>query len=83
MAQIVGAGEIYPGVTVDPGIVHGKPVITGTRVLVSQIVGHLAAGDTIEIVCDAYGLTPDQVRAALGYAASRVSGEEVYVLTHP
>jgi uncharacterized protein (DUF433 family) len=82
MAQSLGAGEIYPGVTVDPQIVHGKPVITGTRVLVSQIVGHLAAGDTVETVCDAYNLTPEQVRAALGYAASRVAGEEVYVFAH-
>lgn len=82
MAQSTGAGEIYPGVTVDPQIVHGKPVITGTRVMVSQIVGHLAAGDSIETVCDAYGLTPEQVRAALGYAASRVAGEDVYVLAH-
>lgn len=65
MAQPTGAGEIYPGVTVDPQIVHGKPVITGTRVMVSQIVGHLAAGDSIETVCNAYGLTPEQVRAAV------------------
>lgn len=79
MSQSLGAGEIYPGVTVDEQIVHGKPVITGTRVLVSQIIGHLAAGDTVETVCEAYGLTPDQVRAALGYAASRVADEEVYV----
>lgn len=82
MTQSLGAGEIYPGVTVDPNIVHGKPVITGTRVLVAQIVGHLAAGDTIETVCDAYDLTLEQVRAALGYAASRVTNEEVYVVTH-
>lgn len=83
MAQALHAAEIYPGVTVDPQIVHGKPVITGTRVLVAQIVGHLAAGDTIETVREAYGLTPEQVRAALGYAASRVTSEEVYVLDHP
>lgn len=82
MAQSLGAGEIYPGVTVDQTIVHGKPVITGTRVLVSQVVGHLAAGDTMEAVCDAYGLVPEQVRAALGYAASRVADEDVYVLAH-
>ena len=75
MAQSLAAAEIYPGVTVDPNIVHGKPVITGTRVLVSQIVGHLAAGDTVEAVCEAYVLTPEQVRAALGYAASRVASE--------
>jgi uncharacterized protein (DUF433 family) len=82
MAQSGGAGEIYPGITVDPAIVHGKPVITGTRVLVSQVLGHLAAGDTVETVCDAYGLTDERVRAALGYAASRVASEEVYVLAY-
>ena len=80
MTQHTGAGEIFPGVTIDSNIVHGKPVITGTRVLVSQVVGHLAAGDTFETVCEAYGLTEEQVRAALGYAASRVASEEVYVL---
>ena len=80
MAQSRGAGEIYPGITVDPNIVHGKPVVTGTRVLVAQIVGHLAAGDTEETVREAYGLTSEQIRAALGYAASRVASEEVYVI---
>jgi uncharacterized protein (DUF433 family) len=58
-------------VTVDPALVHGKLILTGTRILVSQIVGHLAAGDSIETVCDAYGLTPEQARAALGYADVR------------
>lgn len=78
MAQIV-AGEVYPGITVDPAIVHGKPIITGTRVLASQVVGHLAAGDSIKMVCEAYDLTPEQVRAALGYAANRLAEDEVYV----
>jgi len=81
MAQIV-AGEVYPGITVDPAIVHGKPVITGTRVMASQIVGHLAAGDTIETVCEAYDLTPEQVQAALGYAAQRLTEDEVYVIAN-
>ncbi len=81
MAQIV-AGEVYPGITVDPAIVHGKPVITGTRVMASQIVGHLAAGDTIETVCEAYDLTPEQVHAALGYAAQRLAEDEVYVIAN-
>lgn len=64
MPQSLRAEEIYPGVTIAPTILQGKPVITGTRVLVSQIVGHLAAGDTIETVCDAYDLTPEQDGAA-------------------
>ena len=71
-----------PTSDLDLNVVHGKPIVTGTRVLVAQIVGHLAAGDTIEAVCEAYDLTPEQVRAALGYAASRVADEEVYVFAH-
>jgi len=80
MAENIGATEIYPGVTVDPRVVHGKPVIAGARVLVSSIVGHLAAGDTIEAICEEYDLTPEQVRAALGYAAERVAAEEVHIV---
>lgn len=72
MAKIV-AREVYPGITVDPAIIHGKPAIAGTRVFASQVVGHLAAGETIEAECEAYDLTPEQVRAAVGYAASRLA----------
>ena len=59
---------------------HGKPAITGTRVLASQVVGHLAAGESVESVCEAYDLTPEQVRAALGYVAQRLAEDEVYVI---
>lgn len=83
MSQIRGAAEIYPGVTVDPQIVHGKPVIAGTRVPVAIVVGQLAAGETVESICENYDLTPEQVRAALGYAADRVASEAVYVLVTP
>jgi len=79
MAQIV-AGEVYPGITVDPAIVHGKPAITGTRVPVTLVLGQLAAGETVESVCDNYDLTPEQVRAVIGYAAERLAAEEVYVI---
>ena len=80
MAQSSGAGEIYPGISVDPQIVHGKPVFTGTRILVAPVLGALAAGDSMETVCDAYGLTPEQVQAGIGYAASLVAHEQVYVV---
>jgi uncharacterized protein (DUF433 family) len=80
MAENMGATEIYPGVTVDPRVVHGKPVIAGTRVLVSSIVGHLAAGETVQTVCEEYDLTPAQVQAALGYAAERVAADDVYIV---
>ena len=34
--------ELYPGVVSDPYIPGGKPVIKGTRVLVSLVLGKLA-----------------------------------------
>ena len=82
MAQLTGAGEIYPGVSIDPQVVHGKPVFTGTRILVAPVLGALAAGDSMETVCDAYGLTPEQVQAGIGYAASLVAHEQVFVIAH-
>lgn len=67
------AGEVFPGIVVDPEIHHGKPVIAGTRVPVSVVVGHLGAGDTMETVTEAYELTDEQVRAALRYV---LAGEQ-------
>ena len=78
--QVKHASEIYPGVIVDPRISHGVPVLAGTRIPVQLILGHLAAGDSIEDVTEAYDLTAEQVRAALGYAADRVGAERVYAV---
>jgi uncharacterized protein (DUF433 family) len=62
------AVEVFPGVTVDPAVVHGRPVIAGTRVPVEVVVGALAGGSTPEEVAEDYHLTSEQIRAALGYA---------------
>ena len=74
------AGEIYPGAVGRPTGRPGKPVFTGTRILVAPVLGALAAGDSMETVCDAYGLTQEQVQAGIGYAASLVAQEQVYVI---
>jgi uncharacterized protein (DUF433 family) len=71
--------EIYPGIVVDTEIAHGKPTIAGTRIPVTTILGSLAGGDSIEDVCVGYGVTREQVQAALGYATDRLNGEEVYI----
>lgn len=39
-------------IQIDPGVCHGKPVIRHTRVLVSNILGALGAGDTLEQVLE-------------------------------
>jgi uncharacterized protein (DUF433 family) len=71
--------EIAKRITVDPAIKGGKPVVTGTRVPVDVILGHLAAGDSVETVAAEYGITRDDVLAALAYAAELTSHEEVRV----
>jgi uncharacterized protein (DUF433 family) len=67
-------------INIDPDIQGGKPVISGRRVPVEVIVGALAAGDSIQDVCEGYRLTEDGVRAALAYAAHTVAHEAVHAL---
>jgi uncharacterized protein (DUF433 family) len=64
-------------VHIDPEVLGGKPVLRGTRVPVQVVVGSLAGGMTLEEVCEEYGVTEDQVRAALAYAAEIVASEVV------
>lgn len=58
-------------ISVDPQVVHGKPVIRGTRVTVQVILELLAAGESTEELLGEYEeLTRDDILAALEYAAS-------------
>jgi len=52
----------------DPEIQHGKPVIRGTRVPISRIVGGLAGGMTVEEIIREYEISEQDVLAALNYA---------------
>ncbi len=65
--------EIAPHINIDPNIHHGKPVISGTRVPVSLVIGSLASGMSIEEVIKEYELTIEQLQAALAYAANLVA----------
>ncbi len=68
---------IAPRIGVDPEVRFGKPVIAGTRVPVSVIVGAVAGGDSWSEVAQQYGITEEDVRAALTYAAQRLEEETV------
>lgn len=70
-------GEIYPGIVVDPAIVHGKPVIAGTRIPVALVLGQLAGGVGFGESERECGLDRVRIRSALGYAAQIVSSESV------
>jgi uncharacterized protein (DUF433 family) len=72
------AKEVFPGVTIDPEVVHGRPVVAGTRVPVEVVVGELAGGSSFEDVMQDYHLTNEQIRAALAYATQVVRSTAVY-----
>ena len=65
---------------VDPRTQHGKPVIRGTRVPVARIVSGLAGGMTFEEIQTEYGVTAEDVRAALEFAAQIIDQEEHHAL---
>lgn len=69
--------ELAPGVVVDPAVRFGKPVIKGTRVPVEVVIGKLAGGISVDAVADEYGITEDDVRAALSYAAQVLASQEI------
>jgi len=64
-------------IVIDPKVRHGKPVIKDTRVSVDVILGSLAGGMSVEEVAEEYGITRDDVLAAIEYAAKLVSTEEI------
>lgn len=71
--------EIAPRIVVDPAVRFGRPVIRGTRVPVALIIAKIAGGmDTAAIIAE-YDLTPEDVQAALHYAAQIVAGEEILI----
>ena len=54
---------MHDRITINPAVCHGKPVIRGTRVPVTVIVGSLAAGMTREEIQREYDVTPEDIRA--------------------
>lgn len=62
--------ELLKRISVDPNVCFGEPCIRGTRIWVSLIVDNLAEGiDEKEILAAYPPLRPEDIRAALAYAA--------------
>jgi len=53
---------------IDPAVCHGQPVIRDTRVPVSMVLGSLAGGMSLDEIADEYGVTPEDIQAALNVA---------------
>jgi uncharacterized protein (DUF433 family) len=72
--------EIFQRILSDPDICHGKPCIKGTRIPVYLIVSLVAEGESIESIIQDYpSLTPEDIKAAIHYAA-RLCEYEAYAL---
>ena len=72
--------KLVERIEVDPQVMHGKPVIAGTRIPVYVVLNLLAGGLSPEQVLQEYpDLTLEDVQACLAYAAC-LAEEEVGVL---
>lgn len=67
-------------IIIDPEIQHGKPVIKGTRVPISRIMGGLAGGMTKEEIIREYQVSEEDIKAALEYATQLIEDEEFHPL---
>lgn len=70
-----GGAKMEERIVIDPEIQHGKPVIRGTRVPVTRIVGGLAGGMTKEEIMREYAVTEEDIESALNYAAELIDSE--------
>jgi len=70
--------KMHERITLDPMICHGKPIIKGTRVMVSTILGALAGGDTIEMILEDYpNISREDITSALAFASELSQFEDV------
>ena len=61
--------KLLKRITLDPGVITGKPVIKGTRLTVQFILGLLAHGASEEEILEEYkGLNREDIKACLLFA---------------
>jgi len=66
---------VWPDIASDPDVVFGEPCIAGTNITVNLLLHRLAAGDTAEVLHDAYPRMPSgSIPAAQAYAKEVAEG---------
>jgi len=71
--------DLLNRIVVNPNVMVGKPVIRGTRVPVELLVRMVSQGiPDAEILREYPRLEPEDIRAAVAYAADVVAGEDVF-----
>ncbi len=70
------------GISSDPAVMTGKPVVGDTRITVESILEELGAGQTIEQLLEAHPrLTREGVLAAVRFAAEALRADVAYPLS--
>jgi uncharacterized protein (DUF433 family) len=65
--------QILNRITTNPAIFNGKPIIRGMRFKVSDVLGYLSSGMTVEeILADFPYLEKEDITAALLYASKKL-----------
>lgn len=65
-------------ISFDSAICHGRPVVCGTRVLVANVVGAVAAGQSVQDILQDYpSLKELDIRACLEFAGNLTAMESV------
>ena len=65
-------------IEVNSEVCHGKPVIRGTRIMVRNILGAIAGGDSFDDILQSYPeLTHEHIKAALAYAIELVDDTQI------
>ncbi|HRN69541.1 MAG TPA: DUF433 domain-containing protein [Promineifilum sp.] len=74
--------QLLSRITLDPKVMVGKPVISGTRLTVEYILNLLAHGETAESIIEEYpGLALEDIQACLLFASRSLESTDFLLLT--
>ena len=65
--------QLLDRITINPGIFNGKPIIRGMRFKVSDVLGYLSSGMSVEEILEDFPyLEKEDITAALLYASKKL-----------
>jgi uncharacterized protein (DUF433 family) len=74
---------VHDRIVTDPTVCNGRPLIRGTQVPVTIVVGDLAAGKTFEEVQQEYDVAVEDIRAALKFVNELASLASEFFCSRP
>jgi len=76
MVTIVGESMTEKFYSIDPEVLGGTPVFSGTRVPIKALFDNLSCGETVEQFLENFpGVRPEQVQECLDQASAQFNGD--------